>query len=354
MREIWVAGYPSFVGGADTELDHLIDLWRTHGVAVNLVPMFGCHAAMRAHCDERGCTTHEYRPDIFADKIVISLCNGEFLTELARIAEQGRPRLVLWANCMTYVFDAELEAHDRGLIDFHLFQSDYQRRRLCPELESIREVRALDGYRPFFNLANRAQDLSRHDRPPDDYFGVGRISRDDGSKFHPETWMMLAKVSAPRPVKAFMLGFGDNAAEQCGQQPPCGWLDWMTWTPDTIPARELYRRIHVLMHLTGGSRENWPRVVLEAWASGVVPVVDDDFGVAEMVTDGHDGFRVRSVDEAAFRASQLAFDEPLRLRMAENGYRTLLREHANPVRCFAPFQKLWNAVPLAQALPCAS
>jgi len=40
MDEIWVAGYPSFVGGADTELDHNIDLWRMHNIDVNLVPMF--------------------------------------------------------------------------------------------------------------------------------------------------------------------------------------------------------------------------------------------------------------------------------------------------------------------------
>ena len=37
-KEIWVAGYPSLYGGADTELDHNIDLWRRFGVEVNLVP----------------------------------------------------------------------------------------------------------------------------------------------------------------------------------------------------------------------------------------------------------------------------------------------------------------------------
>ena len=43
--EIWIAGYPSPFGGADTELDHNIDLWLGQGVAVYLVPMFGCDPA---------------------------------------------------------------------------------------------------------------------------------------------------------------------------------------------------------------------------------------------------------------------------------------------------------------------
>ena len=32
-NQIWIAGYPSFYGGADTELDHNIDLWRRFGIA---------------------------------------------------------------------------------------------------------------------------------------------------------------------------------------------------------------------------------------------------------------------------------------------------------------------------------
>lgn len=35
MREIWVAGCPSYVGGADTELYHQIILWRKAGVLLD-------------------------------------------------------------------------------------------------------------------------------------------------------------------------------------------------------------------------------------------------------------------------------------------------------------------------------
>src|SRR3954469_21684073 len=96
-RELWVAGYPSFYGGADTELDHNIDLWRSVDIDVHLVPMHDSDPAMASLCEARGCHTHRYQPEIFADKIVISFCNGSFLEALSTIVERGRPRYVLWA-----------------------------------------------------------------------------------------------------------------------------------------------------------------------------------------------------------------------------------------------------------------
>jgi glycosyltransferase involved in cell wall biosynthesis len=171
---------------------------------------------------------------------------------------------------------------------------------------------------------------------------VGRVSRDDADKYAPETWITFGKVSAPLPVKVFLLGFGQSAAARCGLGSLCPWLDWMTWPPGAIPVGEFFRHVHVVIHRTGGSRENWPRFVLESWASGVPVIVDDDYGVGEMVTDGVDGFKVKTSDEASFRASQLAFDEALRARMARAGYATLLSEHTNPARSFEPFRRLFT------------
>ena len=340
--EIWVAGYPSHVGGADTELDHMIDLWRLHGVAVHLVPTSAPDPNMVRLCEERGCFTHPYRDDLFRDKVLISYCNGKFLQRLPDIMSAGRPRAVLWANCMTWCFEEELKAHRAGMIDVFLFQSEFQRDSILPTLQQQRPVRELNGYRPFFNPQSASQRFEYRVESPSDYFGVGRVSRDDANKYAAETWMTFGKISAPLPVKAFLLGFGERGRSKCGSGSICPWLDWMTWAPGAIPVREFFRRIHVMVHRTGGSRENWPRIVLEAWASGVPVIVDDDFGVAEMVSEGVNGFRVRSSDEASFRASQLAFDEPLRQRLARSGYETLMTEHANPTRCFEPFQRLFG------------
>src|SRR5665213_1820861 len=165
-QEIWVAGYPSAYGGADTELDASIDLWRIHGVEVHLVPMFGIDARMRFLCDKRGCHTHKYRSDIFKDKIVVSYCNGEFLKHLPHIVESGKPRRVVWFNCMTWGFPKEFEAHADGWIDLHGVVSNYQRNMLKPELEKHKPVNEFEGYRPFFNPNNELQNLKFNYTPP--------------------------------------------------------------------------------------------------------------------------------------------------------------------------------------------
>ena len=139
-REVWVAGFPSFYGGADTELDHLIDLLVSYGVDVHLVPMFGCDERMKATVVERGCTVHAYRDDVFKDRTVVSFCNGRFLEHLPAIVEAGRPRRVIWFNCMTWLFEREKEAHRNGWIDYFGFQSQYQRNMLTPQLEQIAPV----------------------------------------------------------------------------------------------------------------------------------------------------------------------------------------------------------------------
>jgi glycosyltransferase involved in cell wall biosynthesis len=343
-REIWVAGSPGRIGGADTELLHLCDLWKSQGIDVHVVPVGGMGDDARHECERSGWKVDPFTPDVFRDRLVVSLCNGEFLKRLPEIAAEGKPRAVVWANCMTWLFDAEKEAHRQGLIDHFLFQSQYQRNRLLPELQQIRPVHELPGYRPFFHLKRWRREQGPHPSRdgqrsrPRDYFGIGRVSRDDGAKYHPDTWRMLAKVSAPIPVKAFLLGFGENAQKRCGSRPPCEWLDWMYWAPGAIPAGEFYQRIHVLMHLTGGSRENWPRTVLEAWASGVVPIVDADFGVQEMVTSGQDGYCVPTAEAATFAASMLAFDERLRKRMVAAGLETLKREHCDVRRSMKVFE----------------
>src|SRR6266536_2970370 len=168
--EVWVAGFPSYYGGADTELDHLIDLFRRLGVDLNLVPMFGASPRMKATVLERGCRVHTYRDDIFKDKTVISFCNGRFLEKLPLIMEHGRPAKVIWFNCMTWLFEKEKAAHQQGWLDCFGFQSEYQQRLLVPQLEKIRPVNTFP-YRPYFH----APRIEWKYREWDGCYKVGRV-----------------------------------------------------------------------------------------------------------------------------------------------------------------------------------
>lgn len=338
MKELYIAGFPSFFGGADTELDHNIDLWRDHGVDVHLVPMFGEDPAMRALCDTRGCRVHQYEPGIFKDKIVASWCNGGFLAELPMIMERGKPAQVIWFNCMCWTFDKEIEAHRNGWIDLFGFVSSYQRSVLAPKLEAVRPVQALEGYRPYFNPDSQSQQLSFAYHPPEDWFAMGRVSRDDGAKYPSDMWKIFDKVTAPVPTKTFVLGYGPNAHWKTGPAPPG--LDWQTWLPAAIPVHELYGRLHVLIHKTGGSLESYGRIVPEAYASGVPIIVEDDYAFPDLVIQGETGFRCQSSDEMSFRASQLAFDEPLRKKMAFAAREFLIGELSSKQQCWRAWARV--------------
>jgi len=238
---------------------------------------------------------------------------------------------------MTWTFEAELEAHRNGWIDYHGFVSAYQKGWLKPALEKVRSVQEFEGYRPYFNPENEAQKVTFSYRPPTTYFGVGRVSRDDAGKYSHDMWNIFYKVCTPIPKKVFVLGYGSNAHERCGSAP--AGLDWQIWMPNGITASQLLERIHCLIHKTGGSRESYCRVVVEAYASGAPVVVEDDFAFPELVEDGVTGFRCRSSDEMSFRASELAFDEPRREQMILAARRFLVEEIASADRCWQAWRR---------------
>jgi hypothetical protein len=328
-RRITIAGFPSSYGGADTELDHLIDLLRRRDVDVHLVPMFGADEAMRASVLARGCTIGEYRDDAFGDEVLASFCNGHFLEKLPVISAKARPRRVLWFNCMTYVFDAERRAHEAGLIDRFGFITAYQERLLRPALERIRPLRSFP-YRPYFSVER----VAFRYREWGGEYRVGRISRDDASKFAPDTWRIFDRVLVPPHLKkkTYILGYGPSAASRIGPAPPG--LDWRTWAGNEIPATHFYRTIDTMIHKTGGSRESYCRVLVEAYAHGVVPIVERDYAFPELVVHGETGFMASDSDEMSYYASWLAHHPAEHRRIAENGRRHLETVLVDEERCW--------------------
>jgi glycosyltransferase involved in cell wall biosynthesis len=335
-NEIWVAGYPGFLGGSETELYNNILLWRMKGVQVNLVPLFSPDPSMVKRCTELGCLTHIYDHRIFKGRLVVSFCCKEFLDLLPFIINEGKPEAVIWFNCMTWLFSGEIIAHQNKWIDYFGFVSEYQKSLLYPELEKINPVRDLKSYAPYFHLESemfRCADIR-------DKFTVGRCSRDDASKYPFDLWRIFYKISSPVPVKSVIMGWGNNAIRKCGF-PPMG-TDWEGIAPNQMPVREFYRKVDCVIHKTGGSRESYCRIVPEAYAYGVSLIVENNFAFPQLVENTITGFLCNSSDEMSFRASQLAFDGSLRKKMILNGYQFLRENIANVEKCWEPWKFLLN------------
>ncbi|MCR8558127.1 glycosyltransferase [Mucilaginibacter sp. BJC16-A38] len=332
--EIWIAGYPGFIGGADTELFNNIHLWIKNGVRVNLVPMSPPNPPVLAKCNELGCVTHTYFPAIFKNKVVASFCCEGFLESLPEIMDKGRPARVIWFNCMTWHFPDEIIAHQNGWIDLFGFVSAYQEQMLRPGLEEHGPVNSFTDYSPYFNL----QDDMFCYQPCNDRFVAGRCSRDDASKYPGDLWRMFYKISAPLPVKTVIMGWGENAAAKCGF-PPLG-MEWEAIAPNQVPVSEFYKKVHCILHKTGGSRESYCRIVPEAYAHGVAMIAENDFAFPGLIENGVTGFLCNSSDEMSYRASQLAFDEDLRKKIIYNGF-AFLKEHiANDNKCWEAWKNM--------------
>lgn len=115
---VYIIGYPSYVGGADTELWHVLRVWRRADLPVTLVPTWHASADWRARCDGIGVRTVEVGgPDriLCFDELkgsaVVSFCNGEFLRHADVFRTLGCR--IVWVGCMSWMFPAERDHYAR-------------------------------------------------------------------------------------------------------------------------------------------------------------------------------------------------------------------------------------------------
>lgn len=341
MPPVFVMGYPGDVGGAGAECWHAVKLWRRSGLRVTLVPMGPANARWRARLDRIGCATVETSPETLGDvpglagATVVAFCNEHFLRNASTLRDLGC-RLV-WAGCMCWLFDAERRHYrQHGPFDAYVFQSEYQRKCLSPELKS------LGVSEDCFYLVRGALDMgeipfaprARADGEP---FTVGRLSRADPAKFSAQTWEVLRRV-AVWPKRARVLGWSDKVQAKLG--PPPEWAEVLP--PGAEPALHFLRSLHAMVQINGGAQENWPRSGLEAMAAGVPVVVQNQWGWREMIEHERTGFLCSDCpSEIAYWAGRLGRDEDFRLRVARQA-RARVEELTDPDTIWAAWRSIFE------------
>ena len=341
--KVFLIGYPGDMGGANTEAWHTIKLWRRFGVDVHLIPTWGQDEKWKARLDSIGCTTHHVASDKLesvpglAGTPVVGMCNSEFMLHAHRFRAMGFP--IIWVNCMTFLFDHERRFFaEHGPADAFVFQSEFQRSQLEPKLAEF-------GYDPAAgHLIRGAFDFGEWEFRPrahgkGDVFVVGRVARPDQDKWSSNTWPIYGRIQYAHK-QALMLGMDDRTHRKLGNPPP-----WATChRPMAMPVQDYYRQLHCLLPVNGGAKENWPRAGLEAMASGVPIVAQNQWGWPEMVEHGVTGFLGDCDEELAHFTAMLAYDEDLRTRIVHTAHRQLVEELANPETIWAGWQQLFSAV----------
>jgi len=346
---VFLIGYPGRMGGANTEALHLVHLWRRFGVDVHLVPTWGRDESIERELNEVGCTTHHVeQPDLesvpgLAGSICVGMCNSEFCKAAGRLRKIGCK--LAWVNCMTFLFSHEKEAiKQHGFFDAMIFHSEYQRGRIEPELKKLGPYKPASAYKIRGAFDFDAWEFNPRPHEAGKVFFFGRAARPSKDKWSSNHWPIYERVQYPRK-KAIVLGVNGHVEAKIGQKPP--WA--VTLKPNAIPVREYYPQLHAMLAINGGAHENWPRAGLEAMATGVPVVAQDSWGWREMIRHGETGFLGSSDAELAHRVAQLAWDEPLRLKIARQAREHLVHELALPEQVWAGWRAVFDR--LAQDNP---
>jgi glycosyltransferase involved in cell wall biosynthesis len=303
IKELCVIGHPSKLGGADTELEHQIYLWRKFmGIDVYI-----CHTGgyddnlkkMKKEMESIGCKYIDSKSwKDLKGMHVISFCNGEFLSNLSEIKKYAKS--TTFVNCMTWNFEKELKAHQNNLIDFFLYQTQHQYDRGSVKLLKINQ----QNYKPlFFNPYFKADDFPFIERNNNDFFKFGRISRGDADKYGSRQLWIYETMTAPVLKRGTMLGWDHRAQKKLGQPP--SYVEGLG--EGEITQQELYSRCDAII-MTTDTFENLPRIGFEAMSSGSLLVVDNKGGWKVLVEDGKTGWLCNDDREFVYKSSRCAFE----------------------------------------------
>ena len=248
--------------------------------------------------EDRGCVYHNPLDWPSLEGLhCISFCNGDFLKHLPAIRQYARS--ASFVNCMTWNFPLEIDMQSRGLIDFHLYQTDHGLDKVSAALVDQGTYRPLR-FQPYFH----SEEFPFCETRPQDKFRFGRISRGDAEKFGaPQLWI-YETMTAPVLKEGCIVGW-DHRAERKFRYAPADFVQ--TFPEGGVSQQEFYRFAEAVI-MTTDTFENLPRVGLEAMSSGSLLVVDRRGGWNVLVEDGVTGWLCADPREFVYKASRCAFE----------------------------------------------
>lgn len=316
--KIGVVGSPDFYGGAGAELKDQLTLWKEMGYEIHIVPTGNFNGSLlnKVRVQAQIHLTEDYQA--LKGMPVISFCNDIFLRDIKKIKKYAKK--TIFVNCMTWLFEAEKQAHQKGLIDLFLYQSDHQQARVNDELKKINKDYNWKIFVSWFDTS----DFPFYKNRPTDKFRFGRISREDADKYSANTLWIYETMVAPVDKSGIILGFDHRSESKIGK--PQEWI--RTYPGCGITQQEFYAHCACIIQKCD-TFENWPRVGMEAMASGSVLIVDNRGGWQKMVKHGETGWLCNDQRDFVYYASRMAYEPKEREKMAEKAYAHLMENIIN-------------------------
>lgn len=312
-QKLFINGFPSLYGGAGTELHHQIIVWLHMGIDVHIIPTGDGSKNEDLYLEMIKLGVHIHAPNDWTvleeGDPIIGFCNGEFLNNIPAIRK--RTKRTIFVNCMTWLFNKEKELMKEGQIAMFLYQNEAVRQVHMPELKHLNDDKAISfmTFKPYFHNEVFPFIPERSD----EFFGCGRISRQDADKFAANTLHIYEYFVSPVWKKGLFLGFDHRSAQKIGTP-----YEWIRTARDQreFSQQDFYKHCKIVLQPTD-TTENWPRIGFESMASGSVLIVDNRGGWRQMVQHGKTGWLCNNARDFIYYASKMAYEPNLRNDMAE-------------------------------------
>lgn len=334
---VYVFGWPSSLGGADTKLAHLLLL--LHGrYALTCIPNDEWHLHDRTwttFLDDLGVryALLDSLPSNL-DGVGLAICNDHFFSRAIAHRAKERGLRVIWSSEMMWHHAGELDAVGAGLVDMVLYTSDFQKTALAPgylaargaELPSAITGNYIDP--SWFPFKERQHET----------FTIGRLSRPDPLKY-PEDFPVFYECLQLPDTRFRVMAWDDHLSGKYR------WHHfderWNLLPAGQEPAVDFLHSLDLFVYPLGHNfQESWGRSTVEAMLTGCVPLVPSGHQFHTLVVDGETGFICGDFLDWKEHAHRLHRDAALRRHMAATA-----REHAVTTLCDqAAHLRTWREV----------
>jgi glycosyltransferase involved in cell wall biosynthesis len=319
MLNLYMWGWPSFLGGADTKFAHLIDLlYQDYNITIISNNSDQLNEQIWTNYMDKYKVNYCSQDNLPSnlDGISLALCNMDFFkNEIYKIAKNKGTK-VIWSSEMMWHHGGELEAIKNGYIDKILYVSDIQKSRLNYSANtpwSMTGNYINPDYFPFKERDNIQ-------------FTIGRLSRHDPDKY-PEDFPIFYELLDIPNVKFRVMGWDDKLKEKYK------WHNfddrWELLWPNQEDQVNFLHSLDLFVYPLGHKfTESWGRSTVEAMLTGAIPFVQTGHNLENLIENGKSGYVLDDFQDIKFHVNYLYRNEDYRKNMARQ-----CSEHARNELC---------------------
>jgi hypothetical protein len=308
LPKVFIFNWPSFLGGADTKLAHLVTLLHS-SAEITVVPNEKERLLDQVWTDFLHQLGVKYALledlPVRLEGVALSMCNGRFFTGgiASRAKEMGLK--VIWSSEMMWHHPGELEAIKHGLVDHVLYASEFQKTILAPGYGGVPSTVVGNYIDPAaFPFAERQGEA----------FTIGRLSRAAPEKF-PEDFPVFYEALELKGARFRVMAWDANLAHKYRWHHFDHRWDLLAALQES--QEDFLHNLDLFVYSLGHRfQEAWGRSCVEAMLTGCIPLVPDGHQFDRLLTHGHSGFICRDFLDYKQYAQELQGNSALRRKLA--------------------------------------